>query len=283
MQFGYSIAVIHDLIESDDSLAVGAPYYNDGANYYAGKVFVFQGSSSGLDSTVDWTSTGTALYQFFGYCVADAGDVNGDGKRDLAVGLPTANGSYGAVKIWHGSISGLSSSPDSTITDTQLDTDFGRAVASAGDINGDSYDDLIVGAPLYDNGQSDEGRVFIYEGDSTGLNTSASWTAESDQAGAQLGFSVASAGDYDFDGYSSVIVGAPYWNHTNSDDGRAWVWDGSSSGLGSNGTPSNADWATSNVGPNYHTGYSVGKFSTPYFRGVVVGVPGADNVVLFDY
>ena len=283
-QFGYSVAGVPSLRADDyDSLAVGSPYYDYNSNYYTGKVYLFYGTVNGIGTTADWTATGSALYEFFGWSVADAGDVNFDGDHELMVGAPTANGSYGQVKIWYGSASGLGSSPDRTLSDSQLASDFGWSVSTAGDVNDDGYDDIIVGAPSYDNGQSNEGRISVYHGSSTGIGTSAAWTAESNQAGAKLGFSVATAGDYDVDGISSIIAGAPYYDFTNTDDGRAFVWDGSSSGLGSNGIPSNADWAMSDIGPSHLTGYTVGAFSQTYFRGVILGVPGANTVTLFAY
>ncbi len=52
---------------------------------------------------------------------------------------------------------------------TRLDAQFGNSVSTAGDVNGDGYSDVIVGAPYYDNGQTDEGRAYVYHGSSTGL------------------------------------------------------------------------------------------------------------------
>ena len=85
---------------------------------------------------------------------------------------------------------------------------FGQSVATAGDVNGDGYADVIVGAPYYDNGQADEGAAFVYLGGAAGLSAAAAWTAESDQAGALFGTSVGTAGDVNGDGYADVIVGA---------------------------------------------------------------------------
>ena len=82
-------------------------------------------------------------------------------------------------------------------------------MATAGDVNGDGYADVIVGAAHYDNGQTDEGRAFVYHGAATGLGTAAAWTAEGNQASAVFGVSVGTAGDVNGDGYADVIVGAP--------------------------------------------------------------------------
>ena len=54
-------------------------------------------------------------------------------------------------------------------------------------MNGDGYSDVIVGAYHYDNGQSNEGRAYVYHGSSSGLSATANWTAESDQATTYFG------------------------------------------------------------------------------------------------
>ena len=84
---------------------------------------------------------------------------------------------------------------------------------------------------LYDNGQTDEGRAYVYLGSASGLATSAAWTAESDQADALFGYSVASAGDVNGDGYSDVVVGAYGYDNGQNEEGRAYLYLGSTSGL----------------------------------------------------
>ncbi|MEZ4824318.1 MAG: integrin alpha [Ignavibacteria bacterium] len=73
----------------------------------------------------------------------------------------------------------------------QAGAGVGFSVATAGDVNGDGYSDVIVGAPKYDNGETDEGQAFVFHGSATGLSSTANWTAESDQENAQLGYCVA--------------------------------------------------------------------------------------------
>jgi hypothetical protein len=120
---------------------------------------------------------------------------------------------------------------------------FMPSASTAGDVNGDGYDDVIVAASGYDNGETDEGRVFVYYGSPTGLSTVPDWTAESNQAGAQMGYPmVRTAGDVNGDGYADIIVSAAYYDNGQTDEGAAFVWYGSASGLGENGTPANADW-----------------------------------------
>src|SRR2546422_5817401 len=76
----------------------------------------------------------------------------------------------GKVYVYHGSSSGLPATAKWTATlDPTFDQEFGWSVAGAGDVNGDSYGDVIVGAPRYSNGQSNEGVALIWHGSSTGL------------------------------------------------------------------------------------------------------------------
>ena len=125
----------------------------------------------------------------------------------------------------------LLSSPSWTAESGQAQAIFGVSVGTAGDVNGDGYSDVIVGAQNYDNGETDEGRAFVYHGSATGLSAAANWTAESDQAGAIFGVSVGTAGDVNGDGYSDVIVGANYYDNGEADEGRAFVYHGSAVGL----------------------------------------------------
>jgi hypothetical protein len=161
--------------------------------------------------------------------VASAGDVNADGYSDVIVGAygyDNGQSNEGGAFVYLGSASGLSASARWTGESDQADADFGYRVASAGDVNGDGYSDVIVGADSYDNGQSQEGRAFVYLGSASGLLPTAAWTAESDQAGAFFGCSVASAGDVNADGYSDVIAGACWFNHDQNGEGRTFVYYG---------------------------------------------------------
>ena len=99
-------------------------------------------------------------------------------------------------------------------------------MATAGDVNGDGYADLIVGATYYDNGQANEGRTYVFLGSAVGLSPTAVWRAESDQSYAYFGASARAAGDVNGDGYADVIVGAYYYDNNQTNEGRAYVYYG---------------------------------------------------------
>jgi len=84
---------------------------------------------------------------------------------------------------------------------------FGGSVAGAGDVNGDGYADVLVGAPGLDWSGVGSGGAFLYLGSPNGLSPSWSWFTTGGQAGARAGASVAGAGDVNGDGYADIITG----------------------------------------------------------------------------
>ena len=108
----------------------------------------------------------------FGYSVAAAGDVNGDGYGDIIIGAPTT-GAAGKAYVWLGGPSGPSSgAADWSASFGTSGAQFGISVASAGDVNGDGYGDVIIGAHNDENDQTDEGRAYVFLGSAAGLATS---------------------------------------------------------------------------------------------------------------
>jgi len=231
-----------------DDIAVGAPFYG-GVN--TGRAYVYLGSASGPSSAADWTYTGGS-YAGAGTGVAGAGDVNGDGYDDLLVGSgydgigpPCCTG---RADLFYGSASGLSTTPAWTGTGEATSNYYGLSVASAGDVNGDGYGDILVGASNY----ASVGRVYVYYGSATGPATTASWTSTGVASGDALGVAIARAGDVDADGYDEVILGLQGYDPSSlTDAGAAWVYYGSASGLGS--TP----WTVEGSATGSHLGASV--------------------------
>ncbi|MBK9226715.1 MAG: FG-GAP repeat protein [Ignavibacteria bacterium] len=116
----------------------------------------------------------------------------------------------GAAFVYNGSASGLSLTSNWSGEKNQASAHFGYSVSTAGDVNGDGYSDVIIGAPDFDNGQTNEGAAFVYQGSASGLSLTSNWSAEVNMADANFGFSVSTAGDVNGDGYSDVIIGVPY-------------------------------------------------------------------------
>ena len=105
-------------------------------------------------------------------------------------------------------------------------------IAIAGDVNGDGFSDVLVAAPSYDDDGGDRGAVWVYHGGPEGMAPIESWFSLGDQVSEERGFSVASAGDVDADGYSDIIVGQfVYTSNSNTEAGRAVVYLGSPAGL----------------------------------------------------
>jgi len=172
----------------------------------------------------------------YGYFCTSAGDVNGDGYADIVVGARRWSGGgitkEGRAYVYYGSPSGPSPTADWVRAGGQAGGEFGNSPASAGDVNGDGYDDLLVNAFRYDHGQKDEGMAYLYMGSAGGLATTPSWSAEGDQAFAYFGYHVDAAGDVNGDGYGDVIVSASDMDVPGyADAGWAGVWFGSALGL----------------------------------------------------
>ena len=275
--FGVSVASAGDVNGHGFSdVAVGAPLYDNG-QAEEGRAYVYFGSASGLATSPAWTA-GNQELAYFGRSVGTAGDVNGDGFADLIVGshyFDNGEVDEGRAFVYLGSSSGLASTPAWTAEADQATARFGTTVATAGDVNGDGYSDVIVGAYLYDDGETDQGRAFLYLGGATGLATTANWTAQGDQAGASFGYSVASAGDINGDGFSDVVVGAPEYDGGQTDEGRALVYLGSASGPGSSPV-----WTAEVNQATAYYGWSVasaGDVNGDGFSDVVVGAYGFES------
>ena len=270
---------------------VSAIGYRGPGGMHAGRVYLFFGSAAGLGTTPAWWVEGgsqcNATYCNVGAGMAGAGDVNGDGYDDVIVGAGRWNGGLydeGRVFVYYGSPTGLGTTANWSAESNQYMAAYGWAVSTAGDINGDGYDDIIVGAGNFDHGQTNEGRTFMYLGSSTGLScgagcpvdatAAAAWTFESDQNNAGPGTAVGAAGDVNGDGFDDVIVGAYQFDDTLSDEGKAWVFHGSPTGLGAPAWSAVGGQAGARFGSD---AYTAGDVNGDGYNDVIVGAYRHDN------
>ncbi|MFN8465280.1 MAG: FG-GAP-like repeat-containing protein [Caldilineaceae bacterium] len=229
-RFGNSVASAGDVNgDGYGDIVVGAPTTNGGR----GKVYVFHGGASGVRGTPSlpaWGTTGEIVVGQFGYTVASAGDVNGDGYGDIVVGAPYANGAKGKVYVFHGSASGVSGtavSPAWSAEGEYAGDWFGVAAAAAGDVNGDSYGDIVVGAKF---AKISTGKVYVFFGGASGITGTAlspAWSTEGAEPNNGFGSSASSAGDVNGDGYGDIVVAASL---THDSAGTVYVFYGSAGG-----------------------------------------------------
>jgi hypothetical protein len=238
--FGISLALLDVNGDQRDDLAVGSSLY-DATGTDNGRVQLYLASGSGFGTTASWTQDGDQDTAYFGAKVASAGDINGDNYDDLLVGASFYDGvlpDEGRAYLFHGSASGLANSAAWTQDGGQAEAYFGVTLAGVGDINGDTYDDVLAGATFYDGGETDEGRATLYFGSATGLATTAAWTIGADQENAYLGAALGPAGDTNGDGFDDFLIGATYYDSSALNDGLAILFLGSASG-----PTSTANWS----------------------------------------
>ena len=252
---------------------VGAYLYDNGqAN--EGAAFVYFGGAGAFDTTPEARLESNQAGANMGNSVAGAGDVNGDGFADVIVGAyQYDNGQIaadeGAAFVYFGGAGAFDTTPDAQLESNQVLSAYGAQVAGAGDVNGDGFADVIVGAPYYYHGQAGEGAAFLYLGGAGAFDTTADAQLESNQANARMGSSVADAGDVNGDGFADVIVGAYLYDSGQSNEGAAFVYFG---GAGVFDATPDAQLESNQAGANM--GISVagaGDVNSDGFADVIVG------------
>ena len=219
-----------------DDIIIGAYRADPGGDSEAGESYVVFGKASGFAASLDLsTLNGTTGFRLDGIDASDrsggsvssAGDVNGDGFDDIIIGASGANSNAGESYVVFGQASGFAASLDlSTLDGTtgflldgiDADDNSGVSVSSAGDVNGDGFDDIIIGAYRADpSGDSAAGESYVVFGQASGFAASLDLSTLDGITGFRLdgidvddrsGRSVSSAGDINGDGFDDIIIGA---------------------------------------------------------------------------
>ena len=301
-----------------DDIIIGAAYADSNARGASGSTYVVFGKadgSNGLNGTIELSEldgsdgfriNGENAVDFSGSSVS-AGDVNGDGYDDVIIGAPGANSkngrNSGSTYVVFGKESGFSR----TIELSELDgsdgfridgesgwSRSGYSVSSAGDINGDGYDDIIIGAPFADLNGERSGLTYVVFGKESGfsrtidlseLDGGDGFRIDSENTGDWSGYSVSSAGDFNGDGYDDVIIGASGGASPNGDySGSTYVVFGKESGFSRTIDLSEIDGSDGfridgeNTGDR--SGYSVssaGDINNDGYDDIIIGAPRTDD------
>ena len=249
---GYSIAAAGDI--NGDGFAdiiVGAHENDRPGNADAGAAYVVFGHAGGFGTIDLGTLTaaqgfkiqGAVTSDLAGIAVAGVGDVNGDGIDDFVVTADRDDAGAqdaGAAYVIFGHTGGFSPIDLATpltpsqgfkiIGDARFDY-AGRSVSAAGDVNGDGFADIIIGATGVDAGGQDSGAAYVVFGKASGFGTidlgalapTDGFEIKGAKASDGAGFSVGGAGDINGDGFADVIVGAFGNDHGGTDRGAAYV------------------------------------------------------------
>jgi Ca2+-binding RTX toxin-like protein len=258
-----------------DDLIVGAPEpsLGSGVQLETGESYVIFGTDAGFAARIDaatltapqgFVVRGADVYDNLGWSVSSAGDVNGDGFDDLVIGAFGGDGPAnagvrhytGETYVVFGTDSGFESSLDvEALTPAQGFVIFGveaydssgRSVSAAGDVNGDGFDDLIIGAPRADaagNAKSEAGESYVIFGRDEGFGSSIHLVALTPEQGFVIfganaddhsGHSVSSAGDVNGDGFDDLIIGAlaaDSVGNAKSSAGESYLIFGTDAGFG---------------------------------------------------
>jgi hypothetical protein len=217
-RFGHSVGNAGDVNKDGYAdLIVGAPGTRSGNINPVGSAFVF----SGADSSILFRWDGTQDWENFGWFVAGGRDFNQDEYPDLIVTSRYGRDNHGSVQIF----SGLDGSQIFRWSGDSGNDLFGNSVSDAGDVDGDGFHDIIIGAPYADpGGRRDAGSAYVYSGENGTLIHQWNGITYEDR----MGNSVSGIGDINRDGFDDLIVGSPgkHYPHSSSPPGKVFIYSG---------------------------------------------------------
>ncbi|MEQ6204688.1 Ig-like domain-containing protein [Sulfitobacter sp. HNIBRBA2951] len=258
---GSSVASAGDVNgDGIDDLVIGARGVNANGTNSAGAAYVVFGDTGGFSANLDLATldgsngfvvNGITDFDSTGTSVSSAGDINGDGIDDLAIGAPAAdpfgNPSAGEVYIVYGSTAGYAANLNLFALDANdgfvingVTGNTGASVSGAGDVNGDGVDDVIVGAPFSSVvGSINFGQSYVVFGNNAGFGTNLNLADIDGTNGFVIngineqdlsGSSVSAAGDINGDGLDDLLIGAHYADpNGTANAGQSYVVFGSAS------------------------------------------------------
>ncbi len=258
---GHSVSSAGDVNgDGFDDMLIGA----DGADpngRYSGETYLVYGAASGLPASLNlsdldgsngFVMNGIDALDFSGRSVSSAGDVNGDGFDDMLIGANQADphgGQSGETYLVYGAASGIPASLDlSSLNGSNgfvmngIDAyDYsGPSVSSAGDVNGDGFDDMLIGAFGADPNGNSSGETYLVYGAASGIPASLDLSSLDGSNGFVMngidafdfsGTSVSSAGDVNGDGFDDMLIGASRGDPNGGGSGETYLVYGAASGI----------------------------------------------------